>query len=184
MCGHNVINYDLPMIKSNIDRFPKSAYRKNEINTPHIDTLTDIPYPTSQKQLSLKYLAFDHGYVIKDAHSALSDVFASAHLFFQYPTEKIFEISKTPMFTVSKKIDYWQTQERDRLKKLRFYWNPQTKCWQRKMRQYFLEEIRDTLGDVSVSKDKAEPTEANYRLTTFSSLMCSGELSKNPDDVR
>jgi DNA polymerase III epsilon subunit-like protein len=148
LCGHNVISYDKPLLASNIKRAESFSciIRKNWESVHHIDTLLDCPFPSTQKIHTLKYLALDHGYVLSGAHEAIHDVFACAHILKQYPFEKVLEISKTPLVTLTAKVAWEDLEGRDRIKNSRFYWNSNTKRWEKRIREYWLPGIQMQLG--------------------------------------
>jgi hypothetical protein len=149
LCGHNAIAYDKPMMYSNIKRaqaFSSENCLQDWNRIPHIDTLVDCPFPATQKVHALKYLALDHGYVLSGAHEAINDVFACAHILKQYPFEKVLEISRTPLVTLTAKIAWEDIEGRDRIKNSRFYWNSKTKLWEKRIREYWLPGIQMQLG--------------------------------------
>jgi DNA polymerase III epsilon subunit-like protein len=148
-CGHNAVAYDFPMVDSNIKRamLDNPLTLDSKFKTmPHIDTLTDVEYPSNQKQLSLKYLALDHGFILNNAHEALADVFACAHILKQYDVERALEIAKTPMIKIRTKIDWNNVQGREKVKQARMYWNPTLKCWEKNVREFFVPGIQLHLG--------------------------------------
>ena len=160
LCGHNAISYDKPMMVSNINRAmafnPEPGYDHPWKEIPHIDTLIDCPYPATQKQMALKYLALDHGYVLTGAHEAMNDVFACAHILRQYDLAKVIEISKTPLVTLYTKIPWENAEGRERVKNARFYWSPTKKIWEKKIREFYLSEIQLQLGtdiELGVGRD-------------------------------
>lgn len=147
--GHNVLGFDLPMLASNVQRaclFPladSNEYKSKLV----VDTLIDLPYPPSMKVLALKYLALDHGYILSDAHQAMTDVFACKHLLTKYDFNQVLEIANTPLVTLTAKIDFNDLDSRDRIKNARFYWNSTRKLWEKRIRQFHLPNIQLTLGD-------------------------------------
>lgn len=148
LCGHNAIHYDRPMLRTNIKRAmlfdvgPESPLE----NRLHIDTLLDCEYPSTMKIQSLRYLAYDHGFILSNAHQALADVFACAHLLKCYPLERTIEIAKTPVVKITSKIDWDNTEARERIKQARFYWNPTLKLWEKSIREFYVPGIQLKLG--------------------------------------
>jgi DNA polymerase III epsilon subunit-like protein len=141
VCGHNFLAFDRPILLSNLARV--FFTREHPINaTPLIDTILDCPFPKSLKQHSLKYLALDHGYVLTGAHQALNDVYACAHVLSCYDFKQVIQIAATPVITLTKKIDFFDLESRDRLKNMKFYWNPNRKVWEKRIREYWLPEIQ------------------------------------------
>lgn len=147
LCGHNILGFDRDMIASNLQKFPVPGYRASALlRKPVIDTLIDLPYPPSQKTLALKYLSLDHGFILHNAHSALADVQACGHLLGCYPFEKVQEISSTPLVRLETFTSWDNTEKQRELKRLKFYWNKPKKCWEARVREYFLPQIREVLG--------------------------------------
>lgn len=156
VCGHNILGYDRPMMASNIQRALLFDYGDGEFSKKHIiDTLIDCPYPPSMKIHSLKYLAFDHDYILSDAHQAMADVFACKALISSYDFEKVLEISKTPLVTLTCKPDWNDLEGRAKVKSARFYWNNDKKLWFKNVREFYLKEIQESLG-VAVSIESEE----------------------------
>lgn len=156
VCGHNVIVYDIPMMTSNIKRACLFEAKNSHFMEKHvIDTLIDCPYPATQKILALKYLALDHGYVLSDAHQAIADVFACKAILSKYDFEKVLEISKTPVVTITCKPDWNNLEGRGLVKNARFYWNPDRKLWFKSIREFYLNDIQESLagGGVSVERE-------------------------------
>ena len=152
ICGHNAIHFDVPMVKSNWQRAKLCTTPDDNTpglkicDRPLIDTLHDLPYPESQTMMKLKYLACDHGYNLVDAHSALADVLACKHLLSCYPFEKVLEISKTPLINVKAYCSWDELEIHKKLKNGRFYFNKQGKCWERKIREYFLKDLESGMN--------------------------------------
>lgn len=145
VCGHNIVGYDRPMLISNLAR----VFFTRELpfcEFPVVDTLLDCPFPSNLKQHSLKYLALDHGYVLTGAHQALNDVYACAHILSCYDFEKVREIAATPIVTLSSKISFSETDKKDKLKNMRFYWNPTKKLWEKRVREFYLPNVQLLLG--------------------------------------
>ncbi len=148
LCGHNAIAYDKPMMISNLKR-AETFSAVGDIffdKKPHIDTLLDCPYPASMKQMALKYLALDHGYVLSGAHEAMNDVFACAHILKQYDLNKVIEISKTPVIKLGVRCDFNDSETRQRISNLKMYWNKPLKRYEKTIREYWLPEVQLKLG--------------------------------------
>lgn len=152
--GHNVKNYDAPMVLHNAKRSGPFSLTW-EVNQ-QIDSLVDIDYPEQFKQKSLKYLALDHGYILNGAHQALNDVFASAHLFSCYDIEKTIENSKIPMIEVVARFPYNDPMRESRNNLLRankFRWDTERKVWKKEIKENKLIELEKALGfSVSITK--------------------------------
>lgn len=151
LCGHNAIAFDYPMLKTNIKRV---AFDEFDAAQLHIDTMLDCPYPATQKIMSLKYLALDHGYILSDAHQALADVFACKAILSKYDFDQVLEIAKTPMITLSAKVDWADSKGKERIKNARFYWNPNKKLWEKRIREFHLPGTQMSLGNsISLSRE-------------------------------
>lgn len=167
--GHNILGFDLNMLRSNVKRAMFSdLYLPNE--PMFIDTMIDCPYPANQKYFSLKYLAFDHGYVMSNAHQALADVFACAHVFFSYPFEECIKIASTPVVLLSAYTDYFDTDSRDKLHQKKFKWNREKKRWEKRTRAYFVPGAQLDLkvdlfqDEVKIIKEEAVPKDPQEEL--------------------
>ncbi len=160
VCGHNAISYDIPMMKTNIMRSCFFDYLNSSLAIAHpIDTLIDCPFPETMKIHALKYLAYDHGFILSDAHQALADVFACKAVLSSYDFDKVLEISKTPMVTLTTKIDWRDLDNRARIKNARFYWDNDRKVWKKNIREFHLTGIQLSLGDgIQLERESLEPT--------------------------
>jgi DNA polymerase III alpha subunit (gram-positive type) len=145
--GHNVVMYDKPMIESNVKRCLLSEMDWGMLRF-FLDSATDIEYPQHQKIQKLKYLAYDHGFILSNAHQAMADVEACAYLFSKYNFDRITSIAKTPMVTLTAKIDFADTEGRAKVKNARFYWNPTKKHWEKRIRSFFVPGLQLELGEV------------------------------------
>lgn len=168
IAGHNIIEYDNKMLAPNIKRallYPLTDSKFNE--KTFIDTMTDCPYPPHMKQKALKYLAFDHGYILSDAHQALADVFASKAIMSKYDFQKVLEIARTPMITLTVKTNWENKEAVEKLKLAKFFWNKPIKRHQRSIREFFLPEVQSILGpEIFLEKDlyaaqSGNPEESN-----------------------
>jgi DNA polymerase III alpha subunit (gram-positive type) len=147
IAGHNLLSYDEPMLRTNVQRgclFPLSDSDYDD--ALKIDTLLDCEFPSHMKTHALKYLALEHNYVLMGAHEALNDVLATAHILKQYDFKRVTEIARTPIVTITSKIDWLDTAAREKIKGSRFYWNPKQKLWEKKTREFYLPGIQMSLG--------------------------------------
>ena len=147
--GHNILGFDHLMMTSNVKRVLGDE-PKQLLKLPAIDTFIDCPFPDSQRILSLKYLALDHGFVMTNAHQALADVFASHHIFKSYPFEKCLEISKTPMVECVAYTDFHDEKGRELVNSLRFRWDRANRRWSKKCRKYHVEKMKKQLEHISL----------------------------------
>lgn len=157
LVGHNILGFDIPILRSNVLR---SSYPNAEVidSITPIDTYIDLPYPDSMRNYSLKYLALDHGYALLGAHQALNDVFACAHVFFKYPLSAIIASAHSPVVEFEAYTSYHDAQARSELKRLKFWWNPEKKCWRKSARKSYAKIIRETFkGSLFIDGNLHDP---------------------------
>jgi len=137
ICGHNIIDYDNKMLASNVKR---TCFVEPEkfLNKFMIDTMYDLPFTKPQKHMTLEYLAMKHGYIMSNAHQAMADVFACAHIFFQYPLDKILEIASTPIIKLHGYTEYLDEAGREKFYKAKFRWSREAKRWEKTARAYYI----------------------------------------------
>lgn len=141
VAGHNIIDYDVKMAVSNIKRalFGAPVQLTSKFT---FDTMYDCPYPKHIKVLALEFLALKHGYVMTDAHKAMADVFATAHIFFKYPIDQMIEIARTPIVTVAGYTQFLDTAGREAFYTKKFRWNRDRKRWEKTCRAFYVEGIQ------------------------------------------
>lgn len=137
ICGHNIIDYDIKMLGSNIPRCCFSSESKID-DLPKLDTMYDLPLKRPFKSMMLEYLAMKHGHIMSGAHQALADVFACAHVFFSYPLEEILAIASTPIIKLHGYTDYLDEVGREKFYKAKFRWNREAKRWEKTARAYHI----------------------------------------------
>ena len=137
VAGHNIIEYDLKILNSNIKR---SLYAEpTSLNEKFIfHTIWDCPYENPRQIMSLKYLAYDHGFILTNAHEALADVLACAHVFFKYPFKTCYEIASTPLVTLHGYTVYQDEEGREAFYRQKFRWNRDNRRWEKKCRAYYI----------------------------------------------
>lgn len=140
IAGHNILQFDNLMLKSNVLRSMFEEFNINEYKC--LDTYLDLEYPAFIKNYTLKYLALEHGYVLSGAHEAMNDVFACAHIFFQYPVDKTLAKAKDRIVLLSAYTAYTDTESREQLNALKFKWNRVTKRWEKRVRESQVESVR------------------------------------------
>lgn len=155
VAGHNVLAYDKPIIRTNILR---SLFNepKSFMDQFTFDTMYDCPYPSTQKQMALKYLAFDHGHIMSDAHQALADVFACASVFFKYKFTECLEIARTPLMTINGYTDYHDEVGREKFYQAKFRWNKPRKRWEKTARAFYIPGTQLLLGDYPIFNETAD----------------------------
>lgn len=159
--GFNSKKYDDEIISSNLARI--KGLIKHDIQrfnmAMKIDFMVDIDYPNNIATRKLTYLALEHGYVIPNAHQALSDVFGTVAIAEKYDLQDIIENSQTPAVERFVRLSYGHPSI-PILKLHRFYWNPEHKVWTKTIRENKVIELHNSLGF-----DTLEFTKENLQLT-------------------
>lgn len=136
--GHNSTNFDEKIFKRIINEIiPNlgSDTRKefeDILNTPWIDTSSDVPYPERLTTRKLSYLAVEHGYFNQLAHRAVFDCFATVHLIQEYGTETVLKFKNQPTYRVTAKtVGPWVDGgvSKDWCKENGFRWNSDSQKW-------------------------------------------------------
>lgn len=145
VCGHNLIDFDKLILRSNIKRalFSDPLVLNDKFT---FDTMFDCPYKNPRQIMSLKYLAYDHGHILSNAHQALADVFACAHVFFHYPFEECAQIARTKLLTFYGHTEWGDEAGREAFYRQKFKWNREFKRWERKARAYYIPGAQLELG--------------------------------------
>ncbi len=174
IAGHNIIPYDNKMLATNVKRallYPlsDSSFKDKII----IDTMMDCPYPSNQKQMALKYLALDHGYILSDAHQGISDVFACKAILQKYNFNTVLEIAKTPIITLTVKTNWEDKALVDNLKAAKFFWNKPIKRHQRSIREFHLSEVQSILGpNILIERNWEDEKQRNAANAVRSNQQC------------
>lgn len=130
--GHNMMEYDLPVLRNNMIRNGLLMY-----DLQVLDTKTDIKFTVKHKSTSLSYLLADHGVINPFPHRALTDAMSCAVLLYKYDIEKVLEVAKTPMLEIRADVNY---DSKDLAKALQYGWDGDRKIWYKKIREFYLEE--------------------------------------------
>lgn len=137
--GHNIINFDDPMLYSNLVR--------SKVEAPlirakaRIDTRCDLPHETPPDSMKLKHLLGDHGIINHCAHRAIGDAWNTGLLLARYDIEKVITYSKIPTITVRAVVSF---ADKDKAKARRYSWEKlgeevYPKCWVKKIKMNELE---------------------------------------------
>lgn len=136
--GHNIINYDKPLILTELAR---EQIIGHGIETAHVlDTRQDLPLeqePSSRKLIHM--LAELAKCVNPYEHRALFDAAGCLKLIDLFPFEKILENSKQPLVTLRALVTYQMEKERQGAKELRYNWNGEKKVWTKQVRENAVE---------------------------------------------
>lgn len=127
LVGHNALDFDYPMLKSNCER---AGLEFPPINI--VDTKVDLPFEKNPKSLSLIYLAAERGFVNPFPHRALFDAMTCAKLLSFYDIEKVLASSESPLVEIRADVRF---EQRDLAKKAGYNWDPERKIWAKKVRQ-------------------------------------------------
>ncbi|NDC25582.1 MAG: 3'-5' exonuclease, partial [Proteobacteria bacterium] len=128
LAAHNLHNYDLPLLKNEVERL-----RQEEVQLPKlVDTRFDIPWPEHIETRKLTYLAAEFGIVNPSAHSARHDVDLMMKLFGMFPLETIMERAASPQVWVRANVSY---DQREKAKARKFLWDGGNKWWVKLFKQ-------------------------------------------------
>jgi DNA polymerase III alpha subunit (gram-positive type) len=154
IAGHNSMNFDNAILRSNVIRAmpaPESEKFCRAFNAiTNIDSMVDCEYPASMKSKALKYLAFEHGYILSNAHQAMADVFACAHILSKYDWERTKAIASTPLVLYHTYTDYHDTIGRELVYGAGFRWNKDNRRHEMTARKFHAESIQKKLSDYPV----------------------------------
>lgn len=118
MVGHNIIGYDLPLLKHELERLAPFSC-PNFLALPVIDTRHDLPFKKEPSSRRLTHLSADHGFINSFEHRAVFDVMACLKLLSHYDFAEVFAMSKIPFVTMRAKVSY---DDRQKAKDCRFSW--------------------------------------------------------------
>jgi hypothetical protein len=163
---------DRPWLKAFLLRYLGKEMLSNFTYPEWLDTLTDIEYPENCRSKNLTYLNGFHGFCNPFPHRAGSDVQSMMKVLFNYPLDRVIEVSKSPWVYLkaigpcdhitdynARKPYFDKTtqegQEMERWKKqvkaARFRWdgdaeNTGQKCWYKKTKQIWIDEGKEDHG--------------------------------------
>jgi len=132
LVGHNIVDYDHPILKHNLQR---CGLELPQINM--IDTKTDVKYTVPSKSNRLSYLAADHGFINPFPHRALTDAMTCMVLLYKYDIKKVLEVASTPMIEIRADVNF---DKRDLAKQLGYNWDGDRKIWTKRIRKFYLQE--------------------------------------------
>lgn len=142
--GHNIIRFDMPVTKNTASRLGHPLPDKLII-----DTMTDIPNVDGEQLITM---CAKQGFVNPHQHSAEDDAKATIKLASCYDFEAVIERAKSPTIVVR---SHQGRDENDKVKKLKFRWNPNLKCWWKPIKQEDLPQLKEKASfEISVL-DKA-----------------------------
>ncbi|NJM09381.1 MAG: 3'-5' exonuclease [Bdellovibrionaceae bacterium] len=157
LAGHNILEFDLPIMRSNMNRVLFESHSQIE-TLLHVDTYHDLPIENPRQSMALKYLALDHGHILNSAHEALADVMASAHVFFKYPLEDVLARARTPLKVFHGYTAYQDDAARERFYRAKFRWHRINRRFEKKCRAFYLPKLNELVGqDLICDEDLNAP---------------------------
>lgn len=150
LAGHNAIQFDRPMVTSNINRALMLPGEIANIFSQklHLDSNHDLEFPKRIKYKLLDYLAMKHDYNLKNAHRALADSLACAHIFSRYPIDRTIEIASTPLVRfLHSKVPYGDKTTKEKLTAAGFRWSSEKERYELVKRDIFRPEIEKIMED-------------------------------------
>jgi len=145
--AHNGEHFDKPAMANFINRYFHQANGRVTnrfgrsidlaLKPKHwIDTMTDLPYSEYITTRKLQDLTGRHGFLNPFPHRAFTDVLSMMRIFSEYPTEDIIKITHSPTLTFHAQVDY---HHKDLAKAARFRWNGESRKWEYKTKEYFID---------------------------------------------
>lgn len=134
LVGHNVIDFDR--------KYLKKACEKYLIKFPQkywIDTMIDIPYPSSIKTRKLNYLAVEHNISVIIAHRAVFDVWTTMQILSKYDINKTTERAKTGFIKLIAEVSY---EDKTKASVQGFKWDSKNRIWFKVLRSYDTKNIQ------------------------------------------
>lgn len=141
--GHNILKFDREMISHSIFRLSNDELNRRFYSWKYIDTMCDLPYPKNIEVRKLKYLAFEHGHIMSNAHQALDDAIATAMILSKYDFSIVEEAVNSPMVELVADVSY---AEREKAKLNGFQWDKARGKWILTSRKYYLDEKKKQLN--------------------------------------
>lgn len=134
--GHNIIDYDLPIVKRYLDML--KPHVSVEIFSNIIDTRIDLPHSSPPKNNSLTFLCADKAEFLNPfPHRALTDAMACMKLLFKYPLDKVTQAAITALIEIRADVSF---HNKELAKKAGYGWDGDRKIWVKKIREASLVE--------------------------------------------
>lgn len=152
--GHNIVGYDLPMLRHEAERAQIEV--PFLLGLPVIDTRHDLPFkkePSSRRQ---EHLAAEHGFLNPFPHRAVFDVMTCLRLLSCYDFQEVYAMSKIPFVTMRAFVSY---DDRQKAKDLRYSWEEAAgkkfpKCWVKAVRENAVDREIETAKIIGVRAEK------------------------------
>lgn len=129
--GHNITNFDLPVLASVSDGLLSYPW-----NNTIIDTAYDVPYPPEVQYTNLTYLCGFYNVINTFSHRALADCFATVEILRNFDINEVERIAKTRFVDVIAKVSF---DDRDKAKSARFRWDPEARVWFKQIKEGMVE---------------------------------------------
>lgn len=143
--AHNGNDFDRPAMKKFIGRYIGNRELAGYKFEPKhwIDTMTDIPYSEYINTRKLQDLTGRHGFLNPFPHRAIFDVFSMLRIMSEYDFNEVVTISHSPTLVFQAVVDF---HAKDLAKAAKFRWDPQSRRWLFKMKEYFLDQEKYEAG--------------------------------------
>jgi DNA polymerase-3 subunit epsilon len=135
LAGHNINLFDLPFLAA-------WARRYNEILAPKVcvDTIIDLP---DRKGGRLIHVAAEYGFVNPLSHRALTDALTVLKVLELADLDRVIARAMVPNITVRAIVSY---DDREKAKSRGYYWRPESKTWQKTLKEFELEQEKKDAG--------------------------------------
>lgn len=145
VAGHNIRNYDLPLLMGELERY-RVMVRFDNI----IDTRFDIEYPSHITTRKLTHLCADLGIIRQGAHSARHDVDMTKDLLFSFPLETTLERAKSPNLYIRADVTF---NDKEKAKERKYNWDTVNKIWVKQIKELDLAREKEASFPVLLLKD-------------------------------
>lgn len=127
LVGHNINEFDLPIIKGNLHRNSLSF----PVEYKTIDTKTDLPLKEIHTSQKLSHLAGEHGFLNPFAHRALFDACTCSKLLSYYSFHEVERIAQSPSHEYRAVVSF---EDRSKASKRGFRWDGDRKLWVKRIK--------------------------------------------------
>lgn len=118
LVGHNIVNYDIPLLKKELERVAPFSCPAL-LALPIIDTRQDLPFAKEPGSRKLVHLIAEAGFLNPYPHRAVFDVMACLKLMSGFDFTEVLAHSKVPFITMRACVSY---DDRQKAKDARFSW--------------------------------------------------------------
>jgi DNA polymerase III epsilon subunit-like protein len=136
---HNGTNFDYPILD---EMLMASNVNMGEVpNVSLIDTMTDLPYPSTMTTSKLIYLAAEYGFLNPFNHRAVFDILSMLHIVSKFDINDILKHMNEDTVSVQALVSY---ADRALAKDARFKWNGDLKIWSKDLKLSQFEAEKDS----------------------------------------